>query len=449
MWLESVTGMLRAKQPRLDLVEQRLNECLRQNPHNADAWLLKLELAQHGEGEGAYAEVEAIFAEALEKAPVPELFQQVVSWLLSRRQRPPRHRRAGAGRRGCSPRRAACTRASPPCSSARVGRNEAIEHLQKAMEIDPMLPDSYGLLGMARRDEGEAALAEAEQLLREAVRLAPGDPVQCSRLVDLLLERARVQPDQASALREEAKGMLEEAIKGDRRAPEACILFATLLRESGGDLERASWLLNQAKKVTDRNHERARRIMIERALIDLAGGDIDGAEQILRQQISRDPGNARAFGALGHVLEAREQFIPAHAEYMRAKERSSQTSLECVFYDQQLQRVQAIIEAQAAGLYTPETPDEPLPEPAEPSTRVLRRRGDDETPGEAASEGPGDNGSPEAAGGIIAAAPVVETPVAEAPPRSRGPRGRLHPRRNRSHRGAPGRDHRAGGCPRS
>jgi hypothetical protein len=44
--------------------------------------------------------------------------------------------------------------------------------------------------------------------------------------------------------------MLEEAIKGDRRAPEACLLLATLVREEGGDPERASWLLGQAKKLT-------------------------------------------------------------------------------------------------------------------------------------------------------------------------------------------------------
>lgn len=375
MWLESIAGMLRAKMPRLDLVEQRLNECLRQNPHNADAWLLKLELALHGDGrsgEDQAAAIEPLLDEAIEKAPVPELFQQVVSWMLSRRQRT---RAIAVLEKGVAlfPQESRLHTRLAAVMMRQGRRNEAIEHLKKAMEIDPMLPDSYGLLGMARRDEGLEALPEAEQLLREAVRLAPDDPVQIARLVDLLLERARTQVDVMTTLRTEAKAMLEEAIKGDRRAPEACLLYATLLREEGGDLERASWLLAQARKLTDRGHERSRRIGVERALIDLARGDVDAAESLLRQHIARDPSHARAFAALGHVLEAREQFIPAHAEYLRAKERSAQNGLEVLFYDQQLARVQGIIEAQASGLYVSSAPAEALPQPGPVSTRVLRR----------------------------------------------------------------------------
>jgi tetratricopeptide (TPR) repeat protein len=415
MWLESVTGMLRAKNARLDLVEQRLNEALKQNPHNADAWLLKLELAQHAEGgEKAHAQFDEIFEEAIVKAPVPELFQQVVSWLLSRRQRA---RAVTVLEKGVEvfPEESRLHTRLAAVLQRQGRRNEALDHLKRAMEIDPMLPDSYGLLGMARRDEGLEALADAEQLLREAVRLAPEDPVQISRLADLLVDRARVEPDAAATLRAEARLLLEEAIKGERRAPEACLLFATLVREEGGDLERASWLLGQAKKVTDRGHERARRIIVERALIDLARGDLDSAEMALRQQIGRDPGYAKAFAALGHVLEARDQLIPAHAEYARAKERTSQVSLEAVFYDQQIQRVQGIIEAQAAGLYDVEVAAEPVPQPAIPSTRVLRRRHADGTlmdEGEAAAA--------EAAEAVEAAlAPAAEAaPAGEAPPSS-------------------------------
>ena len=76
-----------------------------------------------------------------------------------------------------------------------------------------MLPDAYGLLGQARRDEGLDKIGEAEELLREAVRLAPEDTVQTSRLASLLMVRARIEPDSATALREEAKEMLTEALK--------------------------------------------------------------------------------------------------------------------------------------------------------------------------------------------------------------------------------------------
>ncbi len=388
MWLESVAGMLRAKQPRLDLVEQRLAETLNQNPHNSDAWLLRLELAEHGDPKSDA--IEGLLDEAMARAPVPEMFHQVASWAARRN----RNRAIAILERGVA--------AFPNESRLRTRlaglllrqgrRNEAIEHLQSAMELAPMLPDAYGLLGQARRDEGSGSLAEAEQLLREAVRFAPHDPIQLGRLVDLLLEQARVDLEKMGALRQEAHALLDEAIRGDRRAPEACLLSATLLREEGGDLERATWLLQQAAKTTDRGHERMRRIVVERALLDMSKGDLDTAESSLRAHIAKDPSHARAFAALGHVLEAREQFIPAHAEYQRAKERVQQNSLEAVFYDQQLLRVQGIIEAQAAGLWA--RTDEPKvapPTPAAPSTRVLRRkRKDDEQREQVDSEAPAD-----------------------------------------------------------
>jgi tetratricopeptide (TPR) repeat protein len=376
MVLEMVEGLIRSKQPRLDLADQRLAEVLRQNPHNADAWLLQMELVLSSAEDVKVEAIDPIFEAALAKAPVPELFQQVVSWQLARRQRT---RAIAVLEQGVAlfPTESRLhTRLAAVLQ--RVGRrNEAIEHLKKAMEIDPMLPDSYGLLGLARREEGLEALGEAETLLREAVRLAPEDPTQIGRLADLLLERARVDTDQAVTLRAEARTLLEEAIKGDRRAPEACLLLATLVREEGGDPERASWLLGQAKKLTDRGHERARRITVERAMIDLAKGDFDSAEQALRQHIGKDPSHGRAFAALGHVLEGRDQYIPAHGEYLRAKERAAQNSLEAKYYDQLLLRVQAIIEAQAAGLFTPtERPEfaKRALQPAPPSQRVLRRR---------------------------------------------------------------------------
>jgi len=411
MWLESITGMLRAKQPRLDLVEQRLNEALKQDPSNSDAWLLKLELVQtaamlagpQSAGPKPAEAMEPVFDEAISHAPVPELFQQVVSWLLGRRQRTKAITVLEKGLEIFPNESRLHTRLAAVLM--RQGRrNEAMDHLRKAMELEPMLPDSYGLLGMARRDEGTDALPEAETLLREAVRLAPEDPVQIGRLVDLLLERARVDMEKAPTIRAEGKALLEDAIKGDRRAPEACLLYATLLREEGGDLERASWLLGQAKKLTDRGHERARRIVVERALIDLAKGDLDGAENSLRQHIARDPSHARAFAALGHVLEAREQFIPAHAEYMRAKERVSQNGLEWTFYDEQIKRVQGIIEAQATGLWTPSARPEPVPQPAPPSTRVLRRRSPQAEGGEGAEgveEGEGNEALPETTEGVL------------------------------------------------
>lgn len=405
-WLESITGMLRARQPRLDLVEQRLNECLKQNPANADAWILRIELAAAQQAK--IEAIEAILEEAIAKGAVPELFHQVASFCLSRRAR---NRAITVLERGIEvfPNESRLRTRLGAVMMRQGRRNEGIEHLTAAMNMDPMLPDAYGLLGMAKRDEGADAVAEAEQLLREAVRLAPGDPVQTSRLADLLIERARVDVDQQRALREEAAELLDEGVRGDRRAPEACLLLATLIREQGGDLERAAWLLKQTRKLTDRGHERSRRITVERALLDMVQGKLDQAEQTIRQRIDKDPTHAAAFAALGHVLEMREQYIPAYAEYQRAKERTSQNSLACRYYDLQLARVQKIIEDQAAGLL--DAPSEAsTPEPGEPSDRILRRATPE--PGEAPPA------APAAAQSEVDAllAPPTSAPAATEPP---------------------------------
>ncbi|MBX2799289.1 MAG: tetratricopeptide repeat protein [Myxococcales bacterium] len=407
-WLESVTGMLRAKQPRLDLVEQRLNECLKTDPANSDAWLLKLELvaAQQNKIEA----LEEVLEEAIQKAAVPELFQQVVSYALGRRART---------KAITVLERAVAMFPEESRLRTRLGaillrqgrRNEGIEHLIDAMNQDPMLPDPYGLLGMARRDEGVESLDEAEQLLREAVRLSPTDPVQTARLADLLIERARVEEDKQKELREEAYQLLEDGIRGERRAPEACLLLATLIREQGGDLERCAWLLKQSRKLTDRNHERSRRITVERALLDMAQGNLDQAEHSIRQRIDSDPTHARAFAALGHILEVREQYIPAFAEYQRAKERTSQHSLACRYYGSLLTRLQGIIEAQAAGLLQPSEPARPMPTPVVPSGRILRREGSEAS----ADVSGGEPAAPDAAVEQLLAEPGVPAAAEPAP----------------------------------
>ncbi|MGF1499582.1 MAG: hypothetical protein ACFB8W_22575, partial [Elainellaceae cyanobacterium] len=113
------------------------------------------------------------------------------------------------------------------------------------------------------------------------------------------------------------------------------------------------------------------------------------AEHTIRQRVDKDPTHARAFAALGHILEVREQYIPAHAEYQRAKERTSQNSLECVYYDLLIKRVQGIIEAQAAGLLDQTADDARVaPTPAVPSARVLRRAGEEPGPSEESAAAP-------------------------------------------------------------
>lgn len=392
--LETVTGMIRSKKPAFELAAQRLREVLNKNPANSDAHLLKLEGMQRTQADKDA--IEAAITEAVEKAAVPEVFQQATSYFLARRAR---GKAVTVLERGIEllPKESRLrTRLS--AQLVRQGRRkDAIEHLEAAMALDPMLPDAYGLLGQTRREEGIEALDKAEELLREAVRLAPEDATQISRLVDLLMARARVQPDRAAALREESKELLDRVLKGERKTPDAHLLLAELLRDEGGDMERAQWLLKKARKLTDRAHERNSRLVLEGALQAIRIGQLDEAERDIRDLANKEPTNHRVFAALAKLLEARQLLIPAHAEILRARERTPQGSLERLLYDQELARLQATIEAQlpelnGMALVHEQQGASSLPEPL-PERNVIRRRkqGDAQpSPGEgaqAATEG--------------------------------------------------------------
>jgi len=372
--LESVVGILRGKQPRLDMAEQRLREATSRDPANADAYILAVEL-QHKQEVKAEAMAQ-LFEAAIDKAPVPELFQQAANfWARARRSRVTAIPLLERGVQLLPNEPRIRTRlASLLFPQGR--RPEATEHLTQAMALAPMLPDAYGLMGQAKRDEGQ--IKEAETLLREAVRLAPEDVVQLTRLVDLLMAQARVDLDNQKKLRDEAREMLEIAMK-DQRKSSAQVLLATLLREEGDDLERAAWLLGKAKPHLDRRTDLYKRLQIEKALQLMATGDLDQAEGNIRERCQRDPTDHRAFVALGHILEARELFVPAHAEYLRAKERAAQNSLEAQAYEAHMKRMQSIIEAQAAGLWISAKPaPEPVAATADTGAvgyqRVIRRR---------------------------------------------------------------------------
>lgn len=447
--VESCIGMIRSKKPNFDLARQRLAEILKEQPNNADAHILQLEqfraeerFARAGASEDGprgkkesreamkearkaskksdaeeTARFEAVAKDAVEAAPVPEVFHRITEYHLFRRNK---------GKAIETLEQATAMLPEEARLHCRLGalllrngrRKDAITSLETAMRLQPMLPDAYGLLGMARRDEGEAALPEAEALLREAVRLAPEDPVQTARLADLLIHAAAAETDtgKRSDLFAEAKELLELSLRGDQKAPEAQLLLATLHRRSGGDLERAEWLLAQAKKNTDRGADRNHRIALERALVLLAKGQIDEAEALTRGQVTKNPSSHRAVATLAMILEAREQIIPAHAEYMRAKERAPQDSLWAKQYDAELERIKLRIEAGVATLTNPTAPAAAPVEAKDHSEatgntahRTIRRKRKGEEDDDTVVNDEPVNDHP------VVAAPVEDHPVAEAP----------------------------------
>lgn len=346
--VDSAIGLIRGNTPRFDMAQERLAAVLQRNPSNADAHLVELERLRHVEAKAE--EVTAAQELAVERAAVPEIFHEIVGYQLGRKARGKAISTLEQGVAALPDQSRLRTRLASLL--LRQGRRpEAIEHLRAAMELDPMLPDAYGLLGMARREEGTAALDEAETLLREAVRLAPGDVVQASRLVWLLLDIAKGVPERAASVRTELRELLDGLLQADKTSWEAHLLYAVAVREEGSDLERAAWFLKKARKLApDRRAPIHSRIDVEFALLDLANGKLDEAEAELRKQARKDPTNHRVFAALSQVLEARGQYVAAHAELQRAAERTSPHSLDRDAFDADLERLRALVEADANAM---------------------------------------------------------------------------------------------------
>ncbi|TVQ87394.1 MAG: hypothetical protein EA397_18945 [Deltaproteobacteria bacterium] len=378
--LDAITGMIRSKKPNYELARERLSIMLEAWPACSEAHLLKLELMSRLNA--PREAVDQAAEQAMTLAPIPEVFHDYATTLLGRKGR---QQAIAVLERGLSvmPSEVRLKTRLAALLLREGRRPEALDRLKQAMEEAPMLPDAYGLLGMARYDEGEQAIEDAEALLREAVRLAPNDPVQVPRLVHVLLAKARVaEPTQAEQLRGEARELLSEMARDERKSPEGYLMLARLETEVG-NLDRADWLLGQARKRTDRRHERNTRIRIEGVFVAIRRNELDKAEQEVRALAAKDQRNHRIFVALSQVLEARGQLIPAHAELLRAAERVSQNTLEGKWVASELARLQAAIESQmanmAAGLPEPAraidegeiTPPEAL---TGPRTTVRRRR---------------------------------------------------------------------------
>ena len=414
--VDSTIGLLRAKEPRIDMALERIAEILRHDPSNSDAHLLKLEALRRTDAKNEVMK-EAV-DEAIAKAGVPEIYHEAVGFHLSRNARGQAIKLLeDAVAAFPDQTRLRCRLASLLVRQGR--RPDAIEQLKEAMALDPMLPDAYGLLGTLRREEGADAIDEAETLLREAVRLAPGDVVQTSRLVWLLLDIHKGVPERREAVGEEVRSLLDAMLQADKQNWEAHLTYAVALRTMGEDLERSAWFLAKAKKLAPNRKSLPARFDLEAALIDLAHGRIDDAERRLRKLARQDPSNHRIFAGIAKVAEARGQHVAAHAELLRAAERTSPNSLDRQAYDLDLKRLQALIESNAAAMMAGIPAPAPAPATEEgpqassaPAVKVKPAKGKAATEAAPVEAAPAEAAPVEAA---PAEAAPVEAPVEAAP----------------------------------
>ena len=93
------------------------------------------------------------------------------------------------------------------------------------------------------------------------------------------------------------------------------------------------------------------------------------------------------FGALGQVLVRRGQLFAAHAELVRAADRTSPSSLDRQAYDMELTRLRTLIEEQA-GVELPE-PTQTAPDEVQVTSDLLGfEDGEDSSLATASEEAP-------------------------------------------------------------
>ncbi len=335
--LESIRGMVRSKKPRFDLAEQRLAETLKMDPANTELHLLRAEL---GVATKAAPElVQEVFEGAQTKAPTPEAFHLEANWHQSRS--------GGRGRAAAALERAIVVfpenaRLRRRLAGILVDQNkfdEAVATLKVAMDLEPMMPDTYGLLGEIHMRQGAAGYEAAEAALTEARRLDPESPLHMGRLGALIIERGELDDARAATAQE----LLTSAITADGKSYAALLYLGRMLIDREGDLDQASWALKKATKLDDR----AAMPLVELARVAIRKGDLVEAGQLLDRAVRNEPSCHSAFYVRGELAWAMQNPFLALSEFQRAVERSQKDSKARGRYEEAIGRMRVLIESGA------------------------------------------------------------------------------------------------------
>ena len=338
--LDDLRAMVRRrKNPRHDLARQRLNESMKREPHNTELLILNAELCI-AEKAGAEA-VSAAFARAAEAAPTPEVFHAEANWHGNQR----RGKAAAALERGIEafPEDARMKRRVAGFYIAQNRLDEAAEVLRLAQELEPMMPDTYGMLGEIYTLLGPDRWEDAVSCIEEALRLSPEHPLHLCRKARLLRRKAAADADAAAALLEEAEALATAALGVDKGDSRVQVLVATLILDRGGDAEKARWLLQQALK-----QKETPEALLQRARVLVVQGHLDEGERVLDKAIKKAPSAFEAFEVKGELELGRGNVFGALDAYKSARERSPKGAPERSRHERRMAELGALIESGAA-----------------------------------------------------------------------------------------------------
>jgi tetratricopeptide (TPR) repeat protein len=257
--------------------------------------------------------------------------------------------------------------------------DEAIEHLQKALEIHPGHPECHNNLGNALLQAGQ--VDEAIEHLQKALQINPGDEEACYNLGNALLQKGNV--DEAIAHYQKAlqikpdfteahnnlgnallqKGRVDEAITHCQEAiqlkpdyAEAHFNLANVLARQG----KSSDAIGQYQKAIKIKPGYA-DAHYNLGVVLARQGRLDEAVEQYRETIGMRPDDVNAHGNLAKVLAAQGKFDEAVKEYQRTVELAPDSARAHFGFGQALQSQGDIKAAMAEYRRTMELNSKHLP----------------------------------------------------------------------------------------
>jgi len=373
--LENLRSMIRRKKARLDIARQRINTLIKYHNTHSDLLLLNAEL--HAAERSDFEKVIGAYNELHTQAPVPDGYFSEADLHTRTRARGKAARALEHGLKAF-PENARMYRRMASVSLDQNKIDEAVVMLKSAMTLEPLMPDTYGLLADAYTSKGLPGWEDALSALNEALSIDPTNARHWVRKASLLRDQALASKDDTETLLAQADEAIKAALELDKGHASAQELAACLILDQGGDADQAEWFLNQAKKRRDTSFG-----LVQRARTLIRKGTYDDVERLINKATKLEPSNHAAFAAQAEMWESQGQIFHAFEAIKSAKERSHKDSADRIAYEHQMVRLGALIESgaaaemmKAAGVDIQPLPTDTASEPGErrdPGTTTIRR----------------------------------------------------------------------------
>ncbi len=392
--VDELRGMVRRKrEPRLDLARQRIGEVLGSEPGNTELLLLDAELrVEEGANNEAIAEAFALAA----TLPTPEVFHTEASWHLNRGSRT---KAAAALMRGIEvfPEDARLRRRLAGVEIGLGRLEQAAATLKAAQALEPMMPDTYGMLGEVYARLGVDHWEAADQNIEEALRLAPDSAQHIARRAELLRLRALSLPDEREALLARVEELLRQALTIEAGHSRIQVLLAGVLLDRDGDLEQIAWLLKEAGRGPGNSKRKETpEAAIQRARLLGRQRQHEEADRAIQKVIKSDHHNHHAHAVAAELLISQGNVAAAFACWSVALERAPAYAPERALYEREFEKLKALLDAGITQIDVVEPAPAAAPVRAEGTgrrTSVRRRRGRGQGKGEGTDGAEGTEGT--------------------------------------------------------